>query len=131
MRQTAEKTAQRNETAEMLRRFLKPGDTVYCVLRNVSKSGMSRRIDFYVMIIPNGNPSQRTTDKPYLQYLSGYMSKLGIGSWSPDKSGLRVNGCGMDMGFHCVYTLARMIFTAEDCERTDKDQGYSLRSEWI
>lgn len=32
-----------------LRKLLKPGTTVYTVLRHVSASGMSRRIDLYIM----------------------------------------------------------------------------------
>jgi hypothetical protein len=40
---------------------------------------------------------------------------------------LRVGGCGMDMGFHTVYSLARSLFR-EDLNT--KDAGYSLNHAW-
>lgn len=79
-----------------LRESLAPGDTVYTVLRNVSRSGMSRRIDLYKM----------TADGPL--YLTGYAANA-LGERSPD-GGLKVDGCGMDMGFHLVYSLSRVLF---------------------
>lgn len=36
---------EREEAVAQLRKMLKPGDTVHTILRHVSKSGMSRRID--------------------------------------------------------------------------------------
>jgi hypothetical protein len=42
------------ESIVHLRTILKPGDTVYTVLRHVSRSGMSRNVDLYV--IEDGNP---------------------------------------------------------------------------
>ncbi len=38
---------------------------------------------------------------------------------------LRVNGCGMDMGFHLVYNLASVLFSGQ--ERA----GYKIRHEWL
>ena len=32
-----------------------------------------------------------------------------------------VGGCGMDMGFHLVYTLSRELF----------DDGYYVKHEWL
>ena len=48
-----------------------------------------------------------------------------------DKNGsrvMRVSGCGMDMGFHAVYTLASVIFGSTV---PAGDAGYSLKQEWI
>src|SRR5688572_19745027 len=47
-----------------LRKMLKPGTTVYTVLRHCSASGMSRRIDLYII------------RKGGLRYLSGYAADL-------------------------------------------------------
>ena len=112
-----------------LRESLKPGDTVYTVLRSVSKSGMSRRIDFYVI----------KNDKPL--YLSGLIGiVLGIGR-SMDKDGLKVDGCGMDMGFSVVYNLGSVLFpdgfTVDGIGRNgdtsghDDDGGYALNQCWL
>lgn len=104
----------------MLRKFLKPGDTVYCVLRSRSKSGMSRRIDFYKIVKPVRGSMNK---QPCPQFLTGWMSVLrpaGM-TWNPDKTGGLVHGVGMDMGFAVVYDLAEELF----------GDGYKLKSEWI
>jgi len=38
---------------------------------------------------------------------------------------IRVNGSGMDMGFHLVYNLSSVLFHGED------RAGYILKQEWI
>ena len=85
------------EAREHLRAILKPGDTIYTVLRHVSKSGMSRDIDLYKM----------TADGP--EYLSGYAATA-LGERRAPDQGIRVGGCGMDMGFHLVYNLSRTLW---------------------
>jgi hypothetical protein len=100
-----------------LLKILKPGDTVYTVLRHVSASGMSRRIDLYT--IKDGR----------MQYLSGYAAGLMDRKLS-DKPGIVVGGCGMDMGFHLVYCLSYSLFKDSPPEG-HRDGGYALRHEWI
>ena len=87
-----------NECRERLLSLLNPGDTVYGVVRSVSRSGMSRRIDFYC--IEDGELRWLT---PFIGDLCGY-------SHSYEKSGLRVDGCGMDMIFAVVYDLGRKLW---------------------
>jgi hypothetical protein len=87
---------EKQDALESLRKMLKPGDTVYTVLRNVSRSGMSRRIDAYKL----------TDNRP--EYLSNYMAVL-LDQQYP-KDGLKVGGCGMDMGFWLVYTISHMLY---------------------
>jgi hypothetical protein len=84
---------------------------IYCVLRSVSKSGMSRVIDFYTI----------ENDKP--QYLSGLI-RMALGYRMAKNGGLVVGGCGMDMGFHVVYTVASVIYGGNR-------GGYEIKSEWI
>jgi hypothetical protein len=116
---------------EMLHKFLQPGDTVYTVIRKVSTSGMSRKIDLYTF-----------KDNRKI-YLTGYAAVL-LGYSRDIRSGaLSVSGCGMDMGFHVVYSLSRVLFPdgfklAEgqrgrngDMSGYDNDGGYALRQEWI
>src|SRR3990167_5500047 len=64
--------------------------------------------------------------------------------------GVRVGGCGMDMGFHLVYNLSRVLFPdGFDCigkdfpandhsngdrdykPHTHKDGGYALKQRWL
>ena len=114
------KVKQRDYAINHLREILKPGDTVFTVLRHVSASGMSRRIDLYC--IKDNRP----------QFLTGYAAKAIGWRWG-DKAGLVVGGCGMDMGFHAVYTLSRTLFPDgfKDGQDDAKDGGYALRHEWL
>lgn len=99
--------------------LLKQGDTVYCILRSVSKSGMSRRIDFYV--IKENRPIWITRS---MAILSGRNAQ-------DSGKGMRVDGCGMDMGFASVYNLASTLWSYGDGNPEGRDGGYFLKSEWI
>jgi hypothetical protein len=105
---------------------LQPGETVSCVLRHVSRSGMMRAIDFYV--VREGSTWRIT-----------YHVARVLG-WTLHKAtdALRVDGCGMDMGFHTVYNLGRMLWPngTEKPHGTrngqpDTDGGYALKQRWI
>jgi hypothetical protein len=100
------------EARDMLHAFLEPGDTVYTVLRHVSASGMTRWIDLYKV----------TDDGPY--YLSGYAAVL-LEEPRPNGShqGIKVGGCGMDMGFHLVYALSYRLWPEGfDCIGSPNDR---------
>lgn len=96
---------------QSLLNILKAGDTVYTVLRHVSASGMYRRIDLYTF----------QDNKPV--YLSGYYAMMQ--GEEPPRDGYKVGGCGMDMGFHLVYSMSSMLFGSAD------RGGYELRHEWL
>lgn len=98
---------QAERAKQSLLNILKPGDTVYTVLRHVSRSGMMRRIDLYTF-----QDSKKI-------YLTGYYAMM-KGEKSP-RDGYRVGGCGMDMGFHLVHGLSYRLF----------GDDYALRHEWI
>lgn len=89
--------AEREEHAARLREMLSPGDTVYTVLRHRSKSGMSRRIDLFV--IEDGEPTCIT-----------YAVAKACDYRVHQDGGLVVHGCGMDMGFAVVYELGCVLF---------------------
>ena len=93
----AGKDAMRAQAIEHLRAILKPGATVHCVLRNVSRSGMMRHIDFYKM----------GADGPV--YLSGWIATA-LDMRRADSGGIKVSGCGMDMGFSVVYSLSSVLY---------------------
>lgn len=88
---------EQQKAIEQLREWLKPGDTVYTILRNVSRSGMSREIGVAIMrdgsmLHPNYSVSKA------LNYRTG------------KRDGIIMGGCGMDMGFALVYNLGRTLF---------------------
>jgi hypothetical protein len=113
-RRTKAQEAERQAAIDRLREWLKPGDTVYTVLRHVSRSGMMRHIDVYKL----------TDDGP--QWLS-YPVSLALDLRTNDRDGsLKVGGCGMDMGFHVVYSLSAMLYPdGFDC--IGEGDGYKSR----
>src|SRR5689334_5075266 len=88
----------KQESRDLLLEVLKPGDTIHCILRSVSRSGMSRRIDFF-KLTENGE-----------LYLTPRIAKVLDMPFDYNKRGLRVDGCGMDMGFATVYELSHALF---------------------
>lgn len=63
---------------------------------------------------------------------------LGWG-WDRRRQGVRVSGCGMDMGFHLVYTLSRVLFpdgfglpcSTEGCEFRPATREEALQAEEV
>ena len=89
--------------------------TVYTVLRSVSASGMTRHISLKVA---QGDDILDIT----------YLAAQALGDKLHDKHGwntIKVNGCGMDMGFHLVYNLSSVLFAGQ--ERA----GYKIAQRWL
>jgi hypothetical protein len=110
---------------ESLLETLSPGDTVYTVLRHVSQSGMSRRIDLYA--IKDNQPV----------FITGSAGRL-MGYKHHKDGGLVTQGCGMDMGFDLVYNLGRCLWPAGTDKphgtrngEPDSDGGYALNHRWL
>jgi len=108
-----------------LKETLKPGDTVYCVLRHESRSGMQCRIDLFTF----------KKNKPV--YLSAYAADL-IGWALHSKGGVVVDGYGMDMGSHLVYELGASMWPKGTRRphstrngEPDRAGGYALSREWL
>lgn len=117
---TKAQQAERAEALERLREWLKPGDTVYTILRHVSRSGMQRNIAPVVFL-------DGRADNPRFLYWNVALV-LGM---TPDREreGVKVGGCGMDMGFHLVYSLSSALFRdgfgciGEGCPSNDHSNG--------
>jgi hypothetical protein len=133
---------EQEEARERLRGMLKPGDTVFTILRHVSRSGMLREI------------SVRTFDKDGdCFYLDGLVARA-LGDHIGPNDGIKISGCGMDMGFEIVYELGRALWPdghdcigSELCRSNDhsndrgvrdysptrhhNDGGYTLRQRWL
>lgn len=129
--------AEKAEAIARLREWLSPGDTVYTILEHVSASGMSRAIRFVI-------PKVDADGKPYFLHPNHAIGTvLGLRfhtSRGRRSDALHVAGCGMDMGFDCVYTLGRYLFPDGfatergrngDTSGWDKDGGYALKQEWL
>jgi hypothetical protein len=89
------KRLRREYAIKQLRGLLSEGDTVWTVLRHVSASGMMRHIDVYA--IRENEP----------RYLSSFAADAL--EWRMAERGIKVSGCGMDMGFHLVDSLGHAL----------------------
>lgn len=89
---------ERQDAIERLRLLLPPGSTVYTILRHVSRSGMSRSISCVIC----------GTDGP--QDIDWLVRRALDARYDRKHSGIVVGGCGMDMGFHLVYSLSYTLY---------------------
>jgi len=128
------KQAERQESLETLHRYLKPGDTVHTILKHVSRSGMQRTITPLKLI---------DNDPIYLGYHVGRV----IDARTDGDHGVKMGGCGMDMGFQLVYLLSSALWPdgfdciGEGCPANDhfnrennshhRDGGYALKHRWL
>ena len=127
----------REQALARLREWIKPGDTVYTVLRHVSRSGMQREIG--VGLLKDG-----------VDLHPNWAVACALGERLGKRDGVIVGGCGMDMGFHLVYNLSYVLFpqglacTGKNCNSNDhsngdrnykrhmhKSGGYALRHRWL
>jgi hypothetical protein len=124
---------EKEEALIRLRKLCLPGTVVYTVLRHVSRSGMYRAIDLYV--IQENQPI----------WISGFVAKVGGFKFDTKYEAVGVGGCGMDMGFAIVnalcYTLHGFETVGEDAKKaegrpfvptpTQYRAGYSLIQRWM
>lgn len=202
MSKKSEKEAVRANARTELLKLLKPGQTVYTVLRHVSSSGMFRVIDVVIAYdrvdritldadkagkaLKVGAEAYGTTgDNAYrtgtvacivigqsvtIRYGAaahaeageetfplkdarvyakskripavrsiGYLAAQAMGdSWDRDRQGIKVGGCGMDMGFHVVYSLGSVLWPKGTPKphstrngEPDRAGGYALKHSWL
>lgn len=111
------KVLQHKQVKNALLSSIKPGATVYTILRKVSSSGNMRVISLH--IIENGKINCIDYD---VSIVTGYKIH-------PKEQGLIIRGSGMDMGFKLVYTLGRELWP--DGSGPDTNGGYVLKQQWI
>ncbi len=114
------------EARERLLEILKPGMTVFTVLKHVSASGMSRSIQ--LKIVQDGDICD----------ISRYAARAMGDKIDSKHGGIKIGGCGMDMGFALVYNLGAVLWPKGTPElhgtrngEPDRDGGYALRQRWI
>lgn len=110
-----------------LKKLVRPGDTVYTILRHVSSSGMMRHLS---LIVIDRKTRQPITINHLAADLCGYSTT--------DQGYIRMGGCGMDMGFAAVYSLGASIWPKGTPRphgtrngEPDKAGGYALKHSWL
>lgn len=128
--------AEQAEALDRLRKFIKPGDIVLCNCKHVSASGMSRVIQLYTL-------DHSGKGRP-LNYIGWNVAKaLGM-SYDTKREGVKIGGCGMDMGFAIVYELGRALWPTKEAAEAagyvtgrnsskapETDGGYILTHQWL
>jgi hypothetical protein len=96
MKTTKEELAQAVKTIEQYR-----GKEVYAIVNKVSRSGMSRRIEIYVV-----------NDEKRMSRIGWLVAQIAGYSYDIDKGGILAEGCGMDMIFSILsnfnYAMAQI-----------------------
>jgi len=142
---TKTQNAERAEAVTKLREWIKPGDTVYTILRHVSRSGMRREIG--VVLLKDDHDRGNATHQGIADLHPNYLVAKALGDRIGKNDGIITDGCGMDMGFHLVYNLSRTMFPdgfdciGDHCPSNDhsnrennahhSDGGYALRHRWL
>jgi hypothetical protein len=139
---TKAQEAQRQEDIAWLKTIIKPGDTLYTILKSVSSSRMSRNIDVYAILKPeNGETTNNTENgqgQPRMVWLSRYIARIADIRFNDKKSCLTIGGIGMDMGFEIVYQLGRCMYPDGVeipgnglSESSKRDGGYAFKQSWL
>lgn len=102
--------AERDEAITKLRDIFPTGSTAKLILRHVSRSGMMRHI------------SVVSPDCDDVTWLVARAT-----GWPMDRKtgGIKVSGCGMDMGFHLVNSMSGCI------HGWDNQGGYAVSHRWL
>jgi hypothetical protein len=128
---TKKQKEEQEQAKEELRKILKPGDTVYCGLKHVSRSGMQREIALYVATAecgprcvicgaeewdlggtcPDGevHSVEKHAPKAGIRWITGYAATA-LGMRRGKRDGIVIGGCGMDMGFALVNSLSYALY---------------------
>lgn len=120
----AAKQALHAQRVKDLKKLIKPGQSVYTKLNSVSASGMTRDISVYVVY------------KNEIKDISYHVCK--VTGYPAGKTGVKAQGCGMDMGFDIVYTLGCYLWPTGTPKphgvrngEPDTAGGYALKHSWI
>jgi hypothetical protein len=105
--------AEREEAIARCREWMPEGSTVFTVLDRVSASGMTRHIRLVIIKCVDGKPIDLHPNHAAATVLGWKQD--------PKRDGIKVQGCGMDMGFHLVYSLASALY----------GNGYALKQRWL
>lgn len=158
MAKATEKEARRMDSIKALKKLLKPGSYVYTTLAHVSSSGMSRVIGCYVVApryeseYPELPLAEQTykgerdfSARPKKKFLRNeivpihwHIANILSYKLSDTYTGLKVTGCGMDMGFHVVYALGANLWPKGTPKphgkrngEADSEGGYALKHSWL
>lgn len=139
----AEMAEQQRDAIEALRETFPPGSKAYTLLAHMSRSGMRRSIKVLAPAVVEDRYGQRQG----IMDVSWQVVRAVGWQFDQRNGGVIVDGAGMDMGFHLVYTLSRVLYRdgfdciGDGCPSNDHanreerahhvDGGYAIRHDWL
>jgi|TARA_R100000479_G_C6285764_1_gene164661 hypothetical protein len=91
-----------------LKEWFPVGSVAHTTVVHVARSGMSRHIKVFAI------------EGERILNVSGYVAEY-LDLRFTKKNAVFVGGCGMDMGFHLIYTLSSKLY----------DDGYAIKQDWV
>jgi len=110
----SEREAKKEEAITKLRELLPEGSTISLSLSHVSRSGMSRVIK---CIADDRDISYFVANATENPWVDGYIG------------GVRIGGCGMDMGFTLIDQLAHVLYGKPLRQSSNKEESIGHR--WL
>lgn len=102
--------AERDKAITKLREMFPAGSTAKTILRHVSRSGMMRHISVI---------------SPDCEDVTWLVARAMGWKMDPRTGGIKVSGCGMDMGFHLINSLSGIV------HGWDNRGGYAISHRWL
>lgn len=128
---TKHSDVEREEALTTLRKWLKPGATVYTILEHHAASGMSRYIRVVIPYVRDNG------EIDFIHPNHAVAKALGLRR-NDKREGMLIQGCGMDMGFEIVYRLGAALWPDGTSEphgtrngEPDCAGGYALKHRWL
>lgn len=125
MSKKQEKEQEIKDSIQRLRKWLRPGDRVFTRVDHVSSSGMSREISCFI-----------SRGREVIN-ISWYVARA-LEYTQGKNDGIKIQGCGMDMGYHIIYSLGAVLWPngTRKPHSTHNGEpalsgGYALRHSWV
>lgn len=109
---------------EFLKRCYPKGATVYTILRQVSRTGMSRQISLVSIQVDEGDSFMEDESAVAVLHPNWATSVILGLALTPTETGydaVKIGGCGMDMGYEIAYRLGQALY----------GDGYALKHRWL
>ncbi len=111
--------AEYTEQLARLKEWLPPGSTLYTICESVSRSGMQRTIRTLIPYVPDHETIRAFYGKE-IQFLHPNYAIATVTGYSLDKrpgyNGVKIGGCGMDMGFALVNHVSEKLYGGKRCD---------------
>ena len=102
-----------------LKRLIKRGGQVFCVLTHQGRTGMNRSVQ---ILVPELRDRHRKNKREWaIRDISGLISDLGIYEWDDKHGGVKVGGCGFDVACAVVTDTSRELY----------GDAYAVEYKWL